>query len=273
MQNSIYAAFLQSPYRSVKHSTYFEVYEELFSKYRDREIVFVEIGVLAGGSLFMWQSYFGPKARIIGIDKNPAAKKWIDYGFDIYIGDQEDKNFWMNFISEVGSVDVLLDDGGHSYRQQIITTELVLPIINDHGMLVVEDTHTSYMKNFGARRYSFIQYTKNIIDKCNLRFSAFSSVNNDTRVWSVQTFESIVVFHVNKARTNLKSELLDNHGIDDPLLYISQYRNLALDIINSIPKRLWFLKNLPGIRFLYKLILNFLSHSKARNGSLKKYFK
>jgi hypothetical protein len=54
MQNSIYAAFLQSPYRSVKHSTYFEVYEELFSKYKDREIVFVEIGVLAGGSLFMW---------------------------------------------------------------------------------------------------------------------------------------------------------------------------------------------------------------------------
>jgi hypothetical protein len=170
----------------------------------------------------------------------------------------------MNFINEVGYVDVLLDDGGHSYRQQIITTELVLPIINDHGMLVVEDTHTSYMKNFGARRYSFIQYSKNMIDKCNMRFSAFSSVNNDTRVWSVQTFESIVVFHVNKARTNLKSELLDNHGIDDPLLYISQYRNLALDIINRFPKILWFLKN---------LILNFLSHSKARNGSLRKYFK
>ena len=34
----------------------------------------MEIGVLGGGSLFMWRDYFGPKARIIGVDLNPNAK-------------------------------------------------------------------------------------------------------------------------------------------------------------------------------------------------------
>ena len=73
LNNSIsYKAFLNSPYKSMKHSTYFQVYDHLFSNYINSEITFVEIGVLSGGSLFFWQDFFGPDARIIGIDFNPA---------------------------------------------------------------------------------------------------------------------------------------------------------------------------------------------------------
>ena len=56
---------------SLKCDTYFQTYEELFSEYVGKEITFVEIGVLHGGSLLMWKEYFGPKARIIGIDLDP----------------------------------------------------------------------------------------------------------------------------------------------------------------------------------------------------------
>ena len=31
----------------------------------------------------MWRDYFGPKARIIGVDFNPNAKKWEEHGFEI----------------------------------------------------------------------------------------------------------------------------------------------------------------------------------------------
>ena len=55
----------------------------IFSKYRNKEITFIEIGVLNGGSLFMWRDYFGPHARIIGIDLNPEIKVGKD-GFEIY---------------------------------------------------------------------------------------------------------------------------------------------------------------------------------------------
>ena len=71
-----FSAYKKSPYRSIKHSTYFSVYDHLFSKFRNKKIVFIEIGVLAGGSLFMWRNFFGSKARIIGVDMNPDAKKW-----------------------------------------------------------------------------------------------------------------------------------------------------------------------------------------------------
>ena len=121
-----YAAFIDSPEPSFKHTTYFSAYDALLSKYRGKPITFVEIGVLNGGSLFMWREFFGPKARIIGVDLNPAAKKWEQDGFEIHIGDQSDPGFWKAFTAEIGEIDVFLDDGGHTYRQQIVTTECLL---------------------------------------------------------------------------------------------------------------------------------------------------
>ena len=61
-------------------------------------------------------------ARIIGIDLNPNAKKWEKEGFEIFIGNQADPDFWKRFKSQVPSIDILLDDGGHTYIQQIVTT-------------------------------------------------------------------------------------------------------------------------------------------------------
>ena len=156
-----YKSYIKSPYRSIKHSTYFDSYDHFFAKYRNQKITFVEIGVLGGGSLFMWRDYFGPNARIIGVDLNPNAKKWEADGFEIYIGSQSDTKFWDDLTKKVGLIDVVLDDGGHTYEQQIITTECLLTSMKNGGILVIEDTHTSYMDGFGPKSKSFIQYTKN----------------------------------------------------------------------------------------------------------------
>lgn len=209
------ACFKNSPYRSTKHSTYFPVYDALFSKYRGQAITFVEIGILEGGSLFMWREYFGPKARIIGVDFNPNAKKWEKDGFEIFIGSQSSPEFWEEFFAKVGSVDVLLDDGGHTYVQQIITTEMVLDHIKDGGMLVVEDTHTSYMNGFGDRSINFIEYCKIWIDKINLRFGSFTPEQTDKRVWSLEFFESFAAFKVNRPFSHQKSFVINNGGQRD----------------------------------------------------------
>ena len=109
-----FKSFSKSPYYSTKHSTYFDTYDLLLEKYKGKKITFVEVGIWGGGSLFMWRDFFGPKARIIGIDLNPEAIKWEKDGFEIFIGNQSDPAFWEDFISKVGPIDVLLDDGGHT---------------------------------------------------------------------------------------------------------------------------------------------------------------
>tara|TARA_B100000780_G_C21076843_1_gene433509 strand:- start:71 stop:949 length:879 start_codon:yes stop_codon:yes gene_type:complete len=203
-------AFKISPHPSFKHTTYFDVYDKIFNAYQDREITFVEVGVLHGGSLFMWREFFGPKAKIIGVDLNPRAKKWEVEGFEIRIGDQSDPSFWRELTSEFGSIDVFLDDGGHTYKQQIITAECVLDSICNGGILVVEDTHTSYMEGFGDRNFSFIKYAKLWIDRINSRFSSFDTDQNGHKIWSVEFFDSIVAFKVTKKASGLKSEPIWN---------------------------------------------------------------
>ena len=77
IKKKIEDCFFNSPFKSIKHNSYFATYEKLFSEYVGKKITFVEVGILNGGSLFMRRDYFGKQARIIGIDNNPEAKKWI----------------------------------------------------------------------------------------------------------------------------------------------------------------------------------------------------
>ena len=213
---TVIESYLESPYTSIKHSSYFQVYEDVFTKYRNKPIVFVEIGILDGGSLFMWRKFFGPSARIIGIDLNPDAKRWEAEGFEIFIGSQEDPAFWDTFFDSVGMVDVVLDDGGHSNSQQIVTAHKVLPHIRDGGMLAVEDMHTSYIRFYGnPSKYSFINYCKKTIDQINSRSSvlpwmrAQSSMLRET-VYSCTFYESIVCFHVDRRRCFISTSTTNN---------------------------------------------------------------
>ena len=61
----------------------FKRLKEIFNKYVGKKITFVEVGVLHGGSLFMWREYFGKEARIIGIDLHPKAKE-LEKLYDIF---------------------------------------------------------------------------------------------------------------------------------------------------------------------------------------------
>lgn len=215
-QNEIYGHYRASEYLSIKVSSYFQVYEELLARYRNRRITFVEVGVFNGGSLFMWRSYFGPEARIIGIDLNPAAKKWEQEGFEIHIGSQSDPQFWERFFAAVGEVDVLLDDGGHTNEQQIITVEQCLPHIRDGGLLLVEDVHASYLPSFGnPSRYSFVNYAKRMVDSCiNARFPGLRPSANPFRdvVYAISFYESMVCYRVDRTKC-FTSQVVSNAGI------------------------------------------------------------
>ena len=126
-----YKYFKKSKFFSSKHKNYFQIYDTLFSKYRNKKITFVEIGIFSGGSLFMWRNFFGKKAKIIGIELNPEAKKFEKYNFKIEIGSQSSEEFWKKFFSKYGKVDIVLDDGGHTNYQQIIDSwEPYYPTLN-----------------------------------------------------------------------------------------------------------------------------------------------
>lgn len=199
----LFDIYNRTPYLSIKHDSYFQVYEEVLSRFVDREFTFVEVGVLNGGSLFMWREYFGPRARIIGIDLNPAARRWEQEGFEIFIGSQSDPRFWEAFYSSVGEIDVLVDDGGHTNRQQIVCFHEAVSHVRNGGVILVEDVHASYLSEFGnPSRHSFIRFVAHIVDRLNSRSSQLRVADDaySEQIYSVSCYESIVVFHIDRQR-------------------------------------------------------------------------
>ncbi len=204
-------------YLSIKHSSYFSTYETLFSPYVGKRFTFVEVGICTGGSLFMWRKYFGADVRIIGIDLNPAARKWEAHGFEVFIGNQADPAFWEDFYRQVGPVDILLDDGGHTNVQQVVTLRMASNVVRDGGLIVVEDTHSSYFPEFGnPSRYSFIEFAKRVVDHINARSPKVPPVLSSlgSTIASVTFFESIVAFRIDR-RLCLISEPTTNSGVSD----------------------------------------------------------
>lgn len=278
-RSASYQSFLKSKYLSVKHAKYFQVYDELFESYRNRDIVFVEIGVLNGGSLFMWRDYFGPEARIIGIDFNPLAKKWEQEGFEIYIGDQSSPDFWQEFFSRVGMVDIVLDDGGHTNEQQIVTAHCCMENIKNGGKLVVEDTHTSYLSEFGnPSPYSFVNYSRKLIDSLHSRFPGVRVANNlaNRCVYSVSFYESFVAFGIDRDRCSNNSSVSNNGISSNAADYRHQGSNVReqLKIVTSMSKRFRYLKQIPALVYLKDLLVRQWLRLvlRKKNRVAKKYF-
>jgi FtsJ-like methyltransferase len=201
MTNDLLSYFENNKKRRIfKWMHYFEIYDRYFSKYRGTDVHILEIGVCNGGSLQMWKEYFGPKARIFGVDLNPLCKQFEEDQVSIFIGDQADKAFMARLKREMPRLDIVLDDGGHTMEQQINTFEALYPHLAANGIYLCEDTHTSYWKRYGGGYQhpgSFIEYSKNFVDALhawhfeNMGKKDVSEFTKST--FSVHFYDSIVV--------------------------------------------------------------------------------
>ena len=232
----LFKIWLASNGYSVKMSSYFATYAELLSKFRGESCTVVEIGILDGGSLFMWKEWLGPKARIIGIDLNPNVKHLEKYGFEIYIGDQGDAKFWKNFYSTVEDIDVLIDDGGHQSFQQIMTVYSAICHLKTPAIVIVEDTATSFYKTMSKyhKENSFLEFSKDSTDiltakeKITSKKTWPNNLNEPIleifkNVESIQFFSGIVSFKLNPRCSYPSIAINNSDGFENK----SDYRKLG----------------------------------------------
>jgi hypothetical protein len=199
--NDLEKYFIENTGRLIeKWKHYFEIYDRHFSRYRGTDVHIIEFGVYQGGSLQMWKQYFGPNSKIFGIDINPHCKKLEEEQIEIFIGDQEDRRFLKALAEKIPRIDILIDDGGHTMKQQINTFEELFSYIDENGVYLCEDIHTSYWLRWGGgykKRGTFIEYSKNFIDYINAWHSTRTSrlsVTEFTRsVHSLHYYDSVLV--------------------------------------------------------------------------------
>lgn len=224
---------------------YFDVYDRHFERFRGKEVVIVEIGVYQGGSLQMWKNYFGEKAIIYGIDINPACKQFEEERIKILIGSQSDREFLREIKKQLPPIDILIDDGGHTMIQQIVTYQELFDHVKEDGVYLCEDLHTSYWLKFGGgfkRSGTFIEFSKNFIDSLNAFHSEQASlkVNQFTRtVNSIHYYDSILVIEKHKREKPHDEKTGNIYAIPEPnkslleRVFLKIF-NILLIIINTI---------------------------------------
>jgi len=226
---------------------YFDVYENHFGRFRDSEITILEIGVCDGGSLQMWREYFGPKAKIIGVDLDPRCKAFEDDGIEIYIGSQDDRKFLRELKSKIPKVDILLDDGGHTMSQQIATFEELFDHVKDDGVYLCEDMHTSYWPLYGGGHKiegTFIEYCKGLVDQLNAWHGRDETLSVDQfteSAVSMHFYDSITAIEKSRVRRpHVKGRGKWNYTPKDLENVLAIYDK---EIIGNDSTPLWMLSN------------------------------
>lgn len=191
---------------------YIPLYDKYFDIFRNRQIRFLEIGVSKGGSLQMWRQYFGDQAIIFGIDINPECYKYNGHSAQVRIGSQVDENFLMSVVSEMGGIDIVLDDGSHRMEHIEASLNILFPKLNNSGIYLIEDLHTSYWKDFGGgfdKKSNFFNKIRNFIDDIHHWYHPLGYDDNSIGSFcsAIHIHDSIVVLEKNITHRPLHSEI------------------------------------------------------------------
>jgi SAM-dependent methyltransferase len=168
-----------------KWEHYFNVYDRHFSKFRNRAVNVLEIGIYSGGSLGMWRRYFGKGCTVFGIDIEPSCRVYEEDGVRVFIGDQSDRSFWRKFKSEAPLIDIVVDDGAHLPLAQTVSFEELFPHLSPGGVYLCEDLH--------GRFNAFSAYVNGLANQLN-DCSVVNDLENQERRLSSKTsdFQSAV---------------------------------------------------------------------------------
>ena len=231
------------PIRKWNH--YFDIYERHFNKFCGQNVNILEIGISEGGSLQMWKEYFGPKAKIYGVDILPECKIFEENRIKVFIGSQDDRIFLKKLVLELPQIDIIIDDGGHTMNQQIMTFRELYPIVKHGGIYVCEDTHTSYWINYGGgfhRRNTFIEFGKSLVDQLHAHYSEQGRLKPDyytKSIASIHFYDSIVIF--DKQEVSKNYILTSGNSKHDPSIRKKKKKSIGkkieigfLLIVNSI---------------------------------------
>jgi hypothetical protein len=145
---------------------YHVAYDRFLGPLRNRRLSMLEIGLGCdmpkgvGASTFVWRRFL-PCANLTILEFNGAcAQNHVHLADKMVAGDQSNVADLERAVTAGGPFHVIIDDGGHSMKQQITSLRFLFPRMPPGGIYVIEDLHTSFMSRFqdnhGETTHQFI---------------------------------------------------------------------------------------------------------------------
>jgi 23S rRNA U2552 (ribose-2'-O)-methylase RlmE/FtsJ len=135
-----------------EHHEFTEFYQDYFERYKNPTLL--EIGVLDGGSLKMYNEFWEGRAKIIGVDKQEKGLFNNHPTIKVVVGDVLN-NSTLEAIKKVNNnqlFDIIIDDGGHMMQEQQETLINLWSSLKPGGIFIIEDLHTSGHIDFNPDR-------------------------------------------------------------------------------------------------------------------------
>lgn len=193
---------------------YVKFYDSYFSPIKEKKLKILEIGIYrpplngratVGASLKTWYDYFS-NSKIIGLDVDNFTDVDNDRIFT-FIANQEKRvgdetfNGLNNIIEKFGDdFDIIIDDGGHTMRQQQITLGYMFKFLKSNGLFVIEDLHTSYFAQHAYNNTNTINTTLKIIQDY-IKTGTFNSefMLDEEKKYLIENIESIELLKGNSS--------------------------------------------------------------------------
>lgn len=189
----LYADFLENNQKpTFKWLHYFPIYENYLSRYINRSLSVLEIGVLDGGSLSLWRNYLGPHSKILGIDTDQEAKQHENFQISVEIGDQSDEEF-LNYINKKhGPFDVVIDDGSHKQSDVVTTFSFWMDKMPKNSVYLIEDTHTADIVSYQDSDTDIFKFLYPISRGLSSNYSGQNISTMGSALSSVSYYDSII---------------------------------------------------------------------------------
>lgn len=142
-------------------------YDAEFTPKKDDHIRIMEIGVLNGESINLWQQYF-KRAEILGVDIIISKQALELVKTDMYCsfladGSAYEQRFVDNYADN-DWWDYIIDDGPHTLQSQLSFIELYYPKIKKGGKLIIEDIQSKSDLEAIEQRLKELKYKYKIFD-------------------------------------------------------------------------------------------------------------
>jgi hypothetical protein len=153
--------------KSSTYHDYLNFYERHFHCLKDKPIKLLEIGVLEGASLAVWEEYFA-QGTIIGVDIDPETTRLQRRRVLIETADQSNIEELVGIGMKHGPFDIVIEDGSHMWEHQITSFRTLFPFVKGGGIYVVEDLQTNFgemeTSYRGVATISCVDYLKKLVD-------------------------------------------------------------------------------------------------------------
>jgi hypothetical protein len=169
--------------------TYLEIYDILFTPYKQPDINILEIGFQYGCSIRLWKEYFSKNSNIFGIDicDNCSVKKAYEniktnafpipiHPKGIYV-DEDLSNIYLNKVDSHQpkvftdgldesniKFDIIIDDGWHSPTSNITNFQNFIPYLKKDGLYIIEDMNIDGSPQIVIKALNDLGYELHIID-------------------------------------------------------------------------------------------------------------